>query len=489
MKWKVSFGIVLVVILIVANWLYQNRSEAVYERITNQDGYTLSLVKEGVAAEFFLKPEWIPNRDGEEKRLNLVIEEKFDTKIVLEKVAKREKDFYIQLNTIPHPNRASGQLLSTSLIAGGSFTSTGSFTKWQVTDAAGRDLLGGSFGTGDGPGNVSSLFINDADRGKFEQGANVRFSGYYLYGYRQLPGEYAAYWLPILFTAMLVVVPAVLYRKRSEPENGLAWKLIGYLLLGGFTLSLNDTRLPLGFAVYWLLFRKAKPNRGIKHKAALLGLLLYVSQLMMPGIAGVLESRPRDTVIRNVSMEQLGLDGVWKMVAARVAVSSQARLLSYETVVASDVGVKELSFHLVDRDDRGRYIHTEASYDVSGQSVALKRSWTDEWLQFPRQIMAKHFFERAQSLHLMDLKPSGGDHRLVKLELLEDGTQVNYGMKDAHTLGVDEQGVFKIREEQLPVQAYVMIACGVPQSVHPVYGCEDPAYYLFDIAGTTLRLS
>ncbi|MFK7695028.1 hypothetical protein [Paenibacillus sp. HJGM_3] len=487
MKWKVSFGIVLVVILIAVNWFYQNRSEAVYERIIHQDGYTLSLVKEGIATEFFLKPEWIPERVGEEKRLNLVIEEKFDTEIVLEKVAKREKDFYIQLNTVPHPNRTSGQLLSTSLIENGSFTSTGSFNKWQVTDVAGDDLLGGSFGTGEGPGNLSVISVGDTDREKFSLGANVRYSGYYLYGYQKLPREYASFWLPILFTVLLVVVLSVFYRKRSEPENGLVWKLVGYLLLGGFTFSLNDTRLPLGFVVYWLFFRKPKPNRSIKHKAALLGLLLYVSQLITPGIADVLDSKPRDMVIHNVAIEQLGLDGVWKMVAARGPVSSQAKLQSYEAVVSSDGEVKKLAFHLVDRHERGRYIHTEAVYDVSGQSVELRSSSTDEWLQYPRQIMAEDFFDRVQSLHLMDLKPSGGDHPLVKLELLHDGTQVNYGVKDADTFGVDEEGVYKIRDEQLPIQANLIIACGVPQSTDPVFNCEDPTNYLFDIVGGTMR--
>lgn len=90
-NWKLWSVILLVLILIVASWLYQNRRTAVYERIIQQDGYTLSLVDEGITAEFFLKPEWIPERDGEEKKLNLVIEEKFDTKIILEKVAKRER--------------------------------------------------------------------------------------------------------------------------------------------------------------------------------------------------------------------------------------------------------------------------------------------------------------------------------------------------------------------------------------------------------------
>lgn len=88
-----------------------------------------------------------------------------------------------------------------------------------------------------------------------------------------------------------IVMLVMIYRNRSEPENGLAWKLVGYLLLGGFTFSLNDIRLPLGFVVYWLYFRKPKPNWIIKHKAALMGLLLYVAQLIIPEIASALERR------------------------------------------------------------------------------------------------------------------------------------------------------------------------------------------------------
>lgn len=212
-KWKLWSVILFVLILIVASWLYQNRRTAVYERIIQQDGYTLSLVEQGITVEFFLKPEWIPERDGEEKRLNLVIEEKFDTKIILEKVAKREKDFYIQLNTDPYPNRTTGQLLSTSLITEGSFTSTSG--RWQATDNVGDDLLEGNFGGGEGPGNLSILAINDADREKFAQGAHIRYSGYYLYEYQQLPGEYTAFWLASLVTALVIVMLVVFYRKRS----------------------------------------------------------------------------------------------------------------------------------------------------------------------------------------------------------------------------------------------------------------------------------
>ncbi|MCA0757753.1 hypothetical protein KP806_22070 [Paenibacillus sp. N4] len=241
-NWKLWSVILLVLILIVASWIYLNRRAAVYERIIQQDGYTLSLVDEGIAAEFFLKPEWIPEREGEEKRLNLVIEEKFGTKIILEKVAKRKKDFYIQLNAVSYPNRSSGQLLSTSLLLDGSIASANG--GWQVTDKAENNLLEDGFGGGEGPGNVSILAINDADRKKFANGANIRYTGYYLYNYQKLPGDYAAFWSASLVTAFIIVMLVVFYRNRSEPENGLAWKLVGYSLLGGFTFSLNDIRLP-----------------------------------------------------------------------------------------------------------------------------------------------------------------------------------------------------------------------------------------------------
>ncbi|GAB2693367.1 hypothetical protein ACFQWB_10230 [Paenibacillus thermoaerophilus] len=100
MKWKVA---------IAGAWAYHHRSEAVYDRIIHQEGYTVSLIKEQISTEFFLIPEWIPERNGEEKQLNRVIDDKFGTRIIFEKVGKRERDFFIQLNAISYPNRKSGQ--------------------------------------------------------------------------------------------------------------------------------------------------------------------------------------------------------------------------------------------------------------------------------------------------------------------------------------------------------------------------------------------
>jgi hypothetical protein len=281
-------------ILYAASWLYHNRSEAVYQRIINQNGYSLALVKEGIAVDFFLKPEWIPEEVGETP-LNLVIAKKFDSDIVLEKVGKRDNDFYIQLNVVPHPSRTSGQLLNTSLITNNGFTTTTGF-KWKITDAAGTDLLKDQYGAGEGPGNFSDIFIDDAYREKFKDGVNVQYAGYYLYGYTQFNKTTNNAWVPILYILLIVFSVNILYNKRSEYENHLVWKLIGYLLLGGFTFALNHVKLPLGFVLYLLLFHRPKPNHSIKHKAALLGLVMYLLQLVVPPIVNHFDSEPKHSV-------------------------------------------------------------------------------------------------------------------------------------------------------------------------------------------------
>ncbi|MCR2804122.1 hypothetical protein [Paenibacillus soyae] len=485
-KWKLVIGVLLAIILLTVFWLYHHRSEAVYNRIIQEDGYELSLVREGISAEFFLKPEWIPEREGEENRLDLVISKQGDTDIVLEMVAKREKDFYIQLNLVPHPNRKAGQLLSTSIIEGGTF-STGNFQSWQLTNSKGTEMLKGQFGTGSGPGNLSNIFIDDTFRDKFANGAQVRFSGYYLYGYRQLPTYYASALLSIFYIVIVIAGLVMLYRQREEQEKGLAWKLIGYHLLGGFTFAFNAVRLPLGFAVYWLFFRKSNTNRDIKRKAAVFGLLLALLQWVTPGIVGALDLNGKSAVIHRVSIEELGHDGIWKMIAAQLRISDQAKVNRYEAVVSSGGQPQSFYLHLVDWDTQGRYIHIEANYDGSEHTVKTGHYFTDEWQQFPGTIPADYFFNKVQSLQLANLKPYGGEYKQVKLELQQYGGWVSYAIRDAHTFGVDEEGAYEIKKEQLPVQGIWMTACGLPEATHPARGCENFAHYLFDIEGGSLR--
>ncbi len=255
-------------------WFYANRSSAVYERIMNKDGYEVHMLLEQISTEFDVQPEWIPKQDGEETKLNLVIANQYDTDIVLESISRWDRNIVVNIQGKHKLDRHSGQFLSNTVFnPDGSYSFTNGEKRWSVTSPAGEDLLKERYGNGDGPGDQSSISIDIKYLDQMKEGFHVRFSGYNAYHYRQTQQDHSLFWL--IFSLFIVIALVKLYDSRSEQERHLGWKLIGYSILGGFTFSLNSLRIPLGFILYLMFLKKDKTNSDIKHKAALLGLLVY----------------------------------------------------------------------------------------------------------------------------------------------------------------------------------------------------------------------
>lgn len=78
----------------------------------------------------------------------------------------------------------------------------------------------------------------------------------------------------LFWIAIVVIGIIILYNNRSQNEEMLILKLIGYYLLGSFTLAINGLPLPIGFVIS--LFLKPKQNKGIKRGAAVFGLVLMI---------------------------------------------------------------------------------------------------------------------------------------------------------------------------------------------------------------------
>lgn len=74
--------------------------------------------------------------------------------------------------------------------------------------------------------------------------------------------------------AVAVIGIVLLYKNRSQNEELLALKLVGYYLLGTFFLSLNGLILPIGFVIS--LFLRPRTNKSVKRGAAVLGLVLML---------------------------------------------------------------------------------------------------------------------------------------------------------------------------------------------------------------------
>ncbi|QNK59268.1 hypothetical protein [Paenibacillus sp. PAMC21692] len=459
MNWRLLIAALLAVGAIATQWLYGNRSDAIYERVMSRQGYDTTLVKEGISTTFLLKPEWIPEGVGEENKLNLVLEKKFNTTILLESVTKQNNDIYVQLNAIPSMSLRAGRYLTTSLILdNGSFTTSGAVERWQVTDNSGRDLLNGSYGATEGPSNMAGISFDFANEDVLREGVTIRFAGYNLYGYRQHDGGLlASAWLPFSGIAVLIVL-ILLYRRREEAERGLGWKLAGYTLLGCFTFSINTIKLPLGFLVYLLFFRKPVPNARTKRNAALLGLTIYATGLLWPAISEEVGWRERDVRMEAIPYEALGMEGIWRSVLAETSVTDQAKISSFELVRTKEGDVLKAEFRLVDRVN-DEFVFSEVAYDGEGNRMKYSpRGSSDTWLQYNEGMYAALFFERFEKLRMLDWRPSGDD-AYVMLKLLDD-RPVQYAINDAVKFKVDEAGIHSVANDQLPIQGMLFTVGG-----------------------------
>lgn len=482
-KWKVIIGCLLVLIVGIGVWTYVNRDEAVYDRIIKRQGYEVSLIKANVYTSFTLKPEWVPKTNGEVNRLNVFIEKKFNTTIVIDEIGRRDNEVYVQIKAIPSAPRKSGHLLSTTMINSDNTYSTVAPPpegKWKISDKDGKAIPSMEYGTGDGPGDLSAIFIQDEEQNKFDQELIITFSGYNLYGYKYT-GGFVADGRLLLYMAVAIAL-IIAYRRSEEQENALGWKLVGYAILGGATLTINAWRIPVGFVIYWLFFRKPKlepkPNFKLKQFAALLGLLLFISPLLWPALQGAVGFQGKSETLRDIPIEELGMNGVWKALAAETYVDEEAKVSRYEAIVANGSQVKEIRFELVQRSEKG-FIHTHAVYNAETSRLKLDRFTSDEWIQHNRQIEARYFFRTIDELSLFQLK-SGMESDLVKLELMSQ-EPVHYGIKGTEAYTVNESGIHPVTEKDLPVQGVWISVWGEIDTNSTSNGWDGNADYLFDV--------
>ncbi|MDQ6420214.1 hypothetical protein RB620_12280 [Paenibacillus sp. LHD-117] len=74
--------------------------------------------------------------------------------------------------------------------------------------------------------------------------------------------------------AVLIIGTIILYKNRSQDEELLALKLVGYYFLGTFYLAINGLVLPVGFVIS--LFLRPRENKSVKRGAAIFGLVMMI---------------------------------------------------------------------------------------------------------------------------------------------------------------------------------------------------------------------
>jgi hypothetical protein len=82
-------------------------------------------------------------------------------------------------------------------------------------------------------------------------------------------------------TVILIACLIYLFVKRESEEPFIAWKIVGYYLLGSFQVNLDGLWIPIGIIIYFGFFR---PTENIKTKfyAAIIGFVFMLLGKLIP---------------------------------------------------------------------------------------------------------------------------------------------------------------------------------------------------------------
>ncbi|TMV50770.1 hypothetical protein FE783_08800 [Paenibacillus mesophilus] len=288
----------------------------------------------------------------------------------------------------------------------------------------------------------------------------------------------------VLAVALLLI--AMFYRKRQEDESWLPLKLLGYSVLGAFAFVLNGLRLPLGFAAFLLfLFARPKANREAKHRAAYLGLCLFLLQSLTPPLTKMAYERIRTVPAAETNMYSFEFSAHWRSVSALFELSGDTRLESFEAGYKADGTLLHMRYEGIERHPKGNYDYFQVELDPEKAKFKIVRRGIQEWVQYERSVPAERFFRQLDDTELTRLRPGPNfSYYGIKVQ----GSSVNYAIKEGRKYMLDRSGgIREIDNASLPVQGYWLRACG-DRSAQPPYhvGCEGWADYIFEAVSPPL---
>jgi hypothetical protein len=287
----------------------------------------------------------------------------------------------------------------------------------------------------------------------------------------------------ILFILSVIVVLA-LYRKAKEDESYLFIKIVGFTFLGAIFLDLGDFKLPLGFVVFLLFFRKPKANADTKYSAASFGLVLFLFGIVFgPQVEQMIYERTHhvdllDTNFYSGSMakelehlkDQFDMD------------DNSVQLRGLDLTIDEDGTYTYLSMGLADWTHEG-IVHY--SVDLSDDRKSLEVSRNKVSVEDEKYLKDLMFTDARLVLENLDLIDNSMlDFEGKKFYQFRTGGQREiYEVEGDKNYQINTAGKTKVENSQLPVKAIVVEVCGskeVHEHRYP-FKCGPDQYFLLDM--------
>ena len=153
--------------------------------------------------------------------------------------------------------------------------------------------------------------------------------------------------IPVLLTLPILIAFIFIYKKyKTDNEEFLLLKLIGYYLLGSFRFTFNSISLPAGFIVYLAFFRP-QINKPMKKAIVSLGLLVFICGALNPFITKSYFERQRVVNASSSNIFTIDFNRYHNAIKKKLGINEYTKIEDFHVRFENSGSIKKLRYILL----------------------------------------------------------------------------------------------------------------------------------------------
>lgn len=262
--------------------------------------------------------------------------------------------------------------------------------------------------------------------------------------------------IPVLSTLLVIIGFIFIYRRhKTDDEEFLILKLIGYYLLGSFKFNFNSLALPAGFIVY-VAFFKPQINKPVKKAITYLGLFVFFCGILIPYIEKSYFERERIVSASSNNIYTIDLNTDYNAIKQKLGINEDTKLEDFEVDFEPSGIIKRLSYMFLTNDSNGIVLY-RINYNADKNKYTIRPTKVNQWAQYNRLINEEQFF---YVLNYLDIKKVIPQEDYPYYTVRCSGDYSSWAVKDFDNYLITDKGFMKLNDEELPVEGYVFWTFG-----------------------------
>lgn len=283
--------------------------------------------------------------------------------------------------------------------------------------------------------------------------------------------------VPLLSTLIVIIAFIFIYRRyKTDEEEFLMLKLIGYYLLGSFKFNFNSLALPAGFIVYAAFFRP-QTNKYAKKAIAYLGLFAFFCGILIPFIEKSYFQRERVVSASSNNIYTIDLNTDHNAIKQKLGINKHTKLEEFQADFENSGVIRRLSYTFLTNDSNGIVLY-RVNYSTDKNKYTIRPTKVNQWAQYNRLISEDQFF---YVLNNLDLKKAIPKEEYPYYTVRCPGDYSSWGVKDFDNYLIKDKGFKRLNDEELPVEGYVFWICGnkrTDEGDHISYSSDNNRAYI-----------